>query len=83
MYANTTYHHMYYEAAYTEYRPVHQTKISTNVHHVPTYCSPNISRIRYTHTYMRMNINTHMNIIQTYIHTFIHMFIYTHILNRL
>ena len=41
MYANTTYNHVYYEAMYTEYCPVCQTKISTNVHYIPicqTYC---------------------------------------------
>ena len=39
---------------YTQYRPVCQTKISTNVHYVPicqTYCSPNIPRTWYVYTY--------------------------------
>ena len=34
MYANTTYNHMYYEAMYTQYHPVHQTKMFVNVHYV-------------------------------------------------
>ena len=36
---------MYYEAIYTQYHPVRQTKMSPNVHYVTlrqTYCSPNI-----------------------------------------
>ena len=43
MYTNTTYNYMYYEAMYTVYHLVHQTKISINARYVPirqTYCSP-------------------------------------------
>ena len=50
VYANTPYNHMYYKTMYTEYCPVCQTKIFTNVYYVPicqTYCSSNLQRIRY------------------------------------
>ena len=48
MYANTTYNYVYYEAMYTEYHPVRQTKIFANVHYIPirqTYCTPNVPPI--------------------------------------
>ena len=35
MYANTAYNHVYYEALYTQYRSVHQTKMSTSMHCIP------------------------------------------------
>ena len=37
----------HHEAMYTQYRPVRQTKMSTNMRYVPvcqTYCLPNILR---------------------------------------
>ena len=37
MYTNTNYTYVYFGAMYTEYHPVHQTKMSANVHHIPIH----------------------------------------------
>ena len=44
-----------YEAIYTQYRPVCQTKMSASVHYVPfrqTYCSSNIPHIQYIREFL-------------------------------
>ena len=50
MYAYTTYNYVIMKprgAMYTEYRPVRQTKMPTNVHYVPIHQTSNIPRIQY------------------------------------